>query len=220
MKKYLLLFYAIIVLLVTGCDVEYKLTLENDKFAEEVKFIFAPTDTANKKYLDSQEAYAIYNRDVQILYDKEKSNDIFKYRHTFTPLDYQESKAIENCYDKITIEDKGNSYLIDTSNEFKCMVQDYMFADKVTVKFVTPNKVYQTNADEVDNDTYIWHFDSDNKDNHPIHISVSKEKMTEEEIFFAENTNNIIFGVVIFVGLVIAIFSISAIIKRRENSQI
>lgn len=96
MKKILVL---LVVLCLTGCNVEYNLTITEDEFQEQVVIDENDIDFPITVYSD-QEGTGEGKVDGVLYYDIETTDTSSILRHTFNSLDYERSHAANTCFNR------------------------------------------------------------------------------------------------------------------------
>lgn len=184
LKKKVLLLLPIL-LLMTGCDVNYELTIDETGFLEDT--IIATDETENEQYNGSRlsdfllsfsqsyipsyfnpENYDSLQGGYQVgveFYDIKEylyNNDTgIEATYNFNSYDLHRSRAIKECFSEITIQKNEDVYRINTSrgcNAFK----NYSLLENLTVRIKTDYNVIYHNADEVEDNEYIWYINKDN----------------------------------------------------------
>ncbi len=208
MSKKIIILGTVFLLTMTGCSVEYNLTIDAENYEEKTDIM---TDTSlevpevyqDKNLIDyfdlSQNEYyepiyfnpANYNfyeggyQNGTVYYDlKGYQNGNFKgltLSHTFDNNDFYRSNAIKSCFDELDIQRQDEYILIRTSN--KCKIFDnYSILNNITVKIKTSLEVIVTNADSVDDNVYTWNITRENYNNKPIRLTLAKSDDTSKEI--------------------------------------
>ena len=184
MKK---IFVLLILFLLCGCTTTYELKISNNSFKENID-ITIPNAIDDYKAVVDPETGVIVERDNQLesIIDSDNSALFSKksnYKKTVKKFDdytnvnmkykYDESKfkdsnVLKTCFDKAEFKSKQN-YSISASGYFYCL-----YSDSLDIKIITNNKVISHNANEVVNNTYIWHITQNNRDNVNIEFVVTK----------------------------------------------
>ncbi|MFI3307317.1 MAG: lipoprotein [Mycoplasmatota bacterium] len=208
MKKIILIF--IITLLLTGCTVDYELEIKNGQFNENITFYFDEDEENDKNYLIGTDRYALYELWNGKLYNLETSENSVTYDYSFTYEEYQNSLAIAYCYDEYDFSEDSDNYYISTSNQFNCLVQDYITADSIRVIITTNHDVISNNASIIEDNKYIWEFNNDNYTNNPIEIVISKSYNNDMETF-------VLLSVVVI--LLVGITGTILFVKRKNSER-
>lgn len=210
-----------VVLFITGCTVDYDLTFDENSVEEKINIILETTDEKeNAIHMDNEEYYAIIEKDKALPYKKikdESGNYNFTYNYSLS--DFKKSR-FTNCYDAYSLINEQGYVTFSTTKEFKCLVYDYMTIDNVNINIKTDYKVVENNADEIRDNTYIWHINSENSDNKPIlfkYNTKQKRKLSFQE-WLKNNMQNIIIIAIIF--SVFILVSISIFIKHKKVNKI
>ncbi len=203
MKKIILCF--IFLLLLSGCSVEYNLNITKDDFQETTTLLADKNLADTEKYQDisivdifkkidhnyyepiyfNDERYDYYVGGMQpnVNYYEVKPYQLNEYvgvsfNHNFKLNDIYRSNAIKQCFEELTIQNSDNFILFRTNN--KCDVFDkYPLLENIVVKISTPLEVIASNADKVENNTYIWNIDKDNYHNKAVRLTYDLKKGSE-----------------------------------------
>jgi len=207
------IFLVLIVLLLSGCSVEYRLNF-NDNNLEEIVTLNIMNNEKNKiEELKQNQVYAISDVMSQQLYDVtyEDNKVIYKYNYSFETI--KRALYINQCFDAIGFTKENDEYIILTSEGFNCMNYSYVPVDGVTVKITSNRKVIDSNADKVNNDEYIWEINDQNASKKSIYIKFGEVKKS----FFNKKTIGII-SLSIIVFSVISVIGYIAIQNKKNNA--
>ncbi len=188
MKKIILIFS---ILFLTGCDINYNLTINNDQITENIDVnaeLNSPPITA---YIDEQGASETDDLIEGVSYYniKELNNSTFlDYKFSFN--DYYRSTATNTCLKKVSLtKDSQNNYILNTTSYFSCF-DLYPSLDNINVN-ITLNNLYtlvSTNSDNQNNNTYTWHINKKNYQDKNIQLIFQNK--TEDIPNNEENTEN------------------------------
>lgn len=181
MKKISLL---LILLLLTGCTVNYNIEFDGNKIKENI------AGTVNNEEIIEQDNSTGENVYRELLYKDQKvfedlnelyiknvvSNDnVINYDFNYTYHNkYEKSRIIKECFSNPIFVETEDIYSVKLTGTFSCL-----FSDKVTVNLVTNNVVSSNNADKVKDNTYTWIIDSENDAD--ISITILKNEHNIEE---------------------------------------
>lgn len=227
MKKGKLIAILGCLLLLSGCTVEYNLTIDKDNMTENIKGIYANTkenqQLINTKKKSSQSAY--YDMDLEktnyytITTGEDKKNNLLdiRYQYVYDSDNLQKSNALNYCVYKKTVIKTDKHIIINTDGKINCMYKDVeKVIDKLVINIKTDLKVVEQNADKHKGNTYTWIVTDDNFSNKPIHIKISLEK--EKNIFEKMNATQIF---IIVCCAILFIICIALFFKKkiaRNNS--
>lgn len=241
LKKIVLL--GAIIFLLSGCTVDYNLTIEGNSFKEDITVY-----TTNVSSLDEiQPSY--YNRTYRTLFDTIRQMPIGIYydadeplynrtlideenryganfTNDFTFADLARSNAINKCYNPSDIILTADSDIYTLRTVSSCQLFEYEEIFKeLNIKITVNNYVLSNNADSVDGNTYTWTINRDNYNNKTINISYDTTRepvitSTTEET----NSNSIISWIIdnipiVAGGLLVIITIICVIIIDSRNKK-
>lgn len=197
-KKKLLILLS--VFLITGCQAEYNIVIDDNLVKEELLVYETNMNKWNTiqgnnilTYEQYQQEYkdapvGIYyndqNIDGEVGFNSNRSyytinlinNNNRKglsFNTNFNLNRYDNSYITKNCFKYINVLNQLGTISISTSNELTCM--DYIDGlDKITINIKTDYEVLETNATSVNNKTYTWVITKDNYTNSNIYIKLSK----------------------------------------------
>lgn len=233
MNKFKYLIICILPFVLCGCNAEYNLEIIDDQYKEELSVTadedsntsLIAYDTTIKEYNDyylqkpipvSIEA-SIFSEDnakskYVTYYEKEDltKNNItgIKFKHTFDKSGYEESRIVNESYNRFLIGTIDGNVILSTGEVFKYF-KEVPILDKVTVKIKTNHKVVKNNADEVKDGVYIWYITKDNFENKPIDFEFSKDeiiKSSDNEMTKAITVIMIVIGILLALVVLVTLF--------------
>lgn len=207
MKKKIILFS--ILILLTGCSAEYNLYI-GDKFTDDLLLTEDNEKVANMKNYNMEDNTIFYEENyayqISVLengfdYTREEislnNKSGYHYNYSYNIDEINKMSMIYDCYEDINVS-KNKRVIIETSNEFKCF-NKYNLLDDVTVKIHYKGKLIDTNADTIDDGTYIWKINKDNYANKKIYLET--EAIKESHTF--DIIGAIILGILIIILLLL-----------------
>lgn len=230
MKKLKIFIFLCLVLLLSGCSVEYDLTL-NDDFTVSEKVV-ATEKTKRMEALTKQKGkqavnylYNMFKRNGEDITLTSRDDDYNTYATVITShedINDYASKFSSDVFDNVNVTKDGN--IITFSAEQKELLSSdtnySLLYDDITVNITIPFEVTSNNADKVNGNMYTWNIKKDS-DYKTIEFSYKEgNKKDEININVNNETYNIHYGVIIAVGLVIIISSIVLFvyIKNKKNN--
>lgn len=217
MKKIIISIF--VILLMTGCKAKYTIDFENDTVKEHFDVVVDKTEEYSLKYLKEKDFYVSFNPEM-VKYEKKitenKENTIFNYSHSYNISEYDKSMALSSCFKGHSVISEDNYYLISTSEGVKCMTSDYStIIDEIDVVINTNHKYIDSNADEIKNNSYIWHINKDNYEKKHIMLKVYKDKYT---LNYKNNSLKkvIVPLAILIIGVVVGVYIY--IKKKRVNN--
>ncbi len=241
MKRIKLLLLSLSILLLSGCKATYELEINSEGFKENLT-INATSINENEKiknyalaaYINTDEGDD-YVEDESILFEKEEDTEyyndslkkdenglnVLNYNYFFNHINFSKSNIINNNFSQIIVktynydeEAQKNYILITTPNDFSGF-EKYDDLEYVTIKITNDYKVISSNADEVNNNTYIWHLTKDNIKS--ISMVYDPETIEDRQNFFEKYLSSAFIGFSIVVIIVIVIIAIVYLISKRRN---
>ena len=214
MKKILILFC---LLFLTGCSVNYEITLKNNGIKERLTIIENDQslfDVRNDAGWTLRETFEMLingeddefsvqdysikslNTDTQlgVEYYSDASNTLIN------------SSAINQCYTNPTIEVNDNIITFSSGNEFTCY-DYYDNLETISVVLNTDYKVISSNAEVIEGNKYIWNITKDGNKN----IEISYEQDTSK--------NSIITTIIMIVALVGLVSVVSYYIYSKYKKE-
>lgn len=169
MKKIIML---LVVIMLTGCTVNYNVTIDKDNITENVK-ISVPMNEVDENTFSEQ--VSGFNSSYNIKTNVEDDNYIANLNRNFDFTNYNNSTFMNKCYDEVNITNTDSDITIKTSNTFHCIkMEDDFETQKVTVNIKTKLKVKDNNADEINGNTYTWIIDENNYADKQIYMQINK----------------------------------------------
>lgn len=216
MKKKIFLFL-LPILLLTGCTVNYNLTINENSIVETISGTAYKSDYEIKETdTDINLFYTLINDDVTSLIDGsdlytkdiENNNNGIDYNYTYNyKKNFDKSRIINTCFENHYIDETDEYYSIKLSGEFYCL-----YADKININVTSNYEVIDNNAKSIDGNKYKWVIDKSN--NVDISLTVSKNVRYEEPVKAKLFSTFQIVGLIVFAVLVI----ITYILYKRKNS--
>lgn len=234
-KKFVLLFC---LLCLTGCTVDYNLTIDtNKKVTENSTFslsnnIIEKNDLKPKDFLEEKKnSYSSFleskGYSSKFAVNKEfVTGNIQKEYDSIT--DYINSDIYKMMFTSAKINDTGNVYTFESDGYyydgiFTSMVEgeeNIMGIEKINIKVKFYNKVIKTNADQVDekNNIYTWTV-TKNDQTKKIYFQLSSKKRYDIILlaFLSQYKLYLWIGIACIIGIILGYFIIKAQIRRRNR---
>ena len=229
LKKSLLL---IIILLLSGCSVEYNLVINKDltinesvTAKEEEKVLRTLTG------LDSNEAvnalYEKFNREGLNSTLSSKENDgniIATVRARFNTLEDYASNFTSDLYKEVNVTKKDDivTLTIDQTAPFTSEGRNVLVYDNITVNITVPFTVTDHNADSVKKNTYTWII---NKDGESKDIMISYDENSYNnsiKITIGKNSFNFKYSyiAILIILLIIGMIALVVFINNKKNNKV
>lgn len=218
-----------VILLVTGCEVNYNLDFSGDSLKENITVSlsgndFTPDNIDKMKYSAEYEAYAISRRTIHekynFTYEDKRDEFIGKFNYDYTVDNFNDAHLIRECYDSFNFVKTDSGYSLVTSDTFKCLVYSYLPVNKYTITITSDRVVTGHNADKIDGNKYIWIMNSngDSLIKKPIKIDFSNETLKDKNLSELSNKSGTVL-IIIGIGVlsILAITVIVFIVKSQKN---
>lgn len=225
MKKKILLFI-LCFFLITGCDVKYDLTIDNDSYNETVTLSFLKSQNTydeiatylnNKTPISPNPSEGVYY-DSKIEEDDNYYNLVYNYNHNIDS--FKQSYFVSNCYSNFQVESTDKQIVLSTDRQFLCFEgDDGLSADSVEINITTKLKVLENNADVVNGNTYTWNIDSSNYENKPLEMTLQKS-FEIEDVVPQNEASNLFLIIVIFILVIALLVFIFVRYKAKRNNNI
>ncbi len=184
MKKLIMLF---VIIMLTGCTINYNITINEDDIKENVKIIVPMIETDEDTF---GEQINNFTNGYNIKTSTENDNYIATLNKTYDFTNYNNSTFMNKCYDEVTINNTNSDITIKTSEAFHCIeMEDDFEAQQVTINIKTKLKVKDNNADKVNGNTYTWIINEKNYTNKQIYMQINKEQINVSDTI-KQNTSN------------------------------
>lgn len=230
MKKLILLIC--LMFLVTGCDVNYNITIDEDTFDENIVLSFSKSNASYDDisfYPDNKIPVYPTEKDKNFYNSKivENTNSydlIYSYKHDFYSL--KNSYFINNCYHNMSITERDDQIIINSGDNFACFIgDDGLRADSLKINITSKLKVVSNNADVVNDNIYTWII---NENNYLIkNVSLILEKNGNFSLSDIVSQNNEIPSASSMTGIIVIIIVIVSILiylfvryKLRKNNDL
>ena len=224
--RYCVLF-VIMLLFLTGCKFEYNLVIDANSIKEN-SIIYnsgSTKDSIKEDVFSIMDKYTGMTNDYRWMpYTIVNKNNTYglSLDEEYSILDYQNSDVFSQCYDSYKIVKSENSIIISTGNKFNCF-DYYKELEDVTVNLTTDLKVISSNADKVNNKTYTWNINRNNKENINIKLSTANESSsgnnTDNNSQNTNKSNGMHFSAFELVSLFILIIGIVFFVIRRIGNK-
>lgn len=229
MKRVLILI--IITLLLTGCKVEYNLTL-NDKLILEENITVTPTTDNDleelkafklnipiSKDIDDYSFFEKKDKEIQY-YKKNQTNNSINFSYKYKEDDYSDyiDSTLSNlAYEYISVSKVNDEELTLSSSKEFMLFNDYDTLEEVKITIETNYKVLSTNADEVNRHKYTWYLTKDNAYGKGIYLKVNPSK--EDLTFFEKLLRGDYFNICTITLFIASIgFIVYLCVKKKSNN--
>lgn len=232
MKKLRLFIFLLLIILMSGCSVEYDLTLNEDMTVNEK--IIAIEKTKRMEALTKQKGkqainylYDMFKRNGEDFNLTSREDEYNTYATAITSHDdindYSE-KFYSDVFKEVNITKENNitnfkaiqTELLSSDSNYSLLYND------ITINITIPFKVVSNNADKIRGNTYTWNINK-SEDYKTIEFSY-KEGNKEDKININVNdeTYNIPYGIIISISFIIIIgfIILFVYIKNKKNNVI
>lgn len=229
MKKIRNILFIFIILLMTGCSVEYNLSINGDDSITEK--VVATEKTKKMESLTRRKGknavsylYDIYNRDdsSNIVSKVEGSNTIATVTASHKDIDEYAKNFSSDIFDKVNVSRKNDEVTITAvqKRELGGMSSYSPLYDSVEVKIKVPYIVTDNNADKIEGSVYVWNINKE-QDLKKIKITYKEDsRKNSVNLKIKNKTYNINYGILIVSGIIILLLIIFIIIyfKNKKNN--
>ena len=223
MKKFLML---ICLIFMTGCSAKYTIEFNGNEIKDNLSIYKVDSDSYNYIKNGTFAPVQAFKDAVTNLEEPIKSDGVEYYNadandgnayfdYKFKLSYFERSYFANTCYDYFKVFEEKDEIVFSTGKKFKCFFPGYDL-DTVDVVIKSNHRILYNNADEVNDDEYIWHITKDNKDDANIQISFSKDYKKE---FLKRDY----FQILIYIGIagaVALLISLFIIIKNKRVNKI
>ena len=229
MKKLILIIC--LVFLMTGCDVNYNITIDEDTFDEDIVLSFSKSNTSyddisfypdNKvPVYPTKEDKKFYNS--KIVESVNSYDLIYSYSHDFYSL--KNSYFINNCFHDMMITESDNQIIINSGDGFACFIgDDGLRADSMKININTKLKVIENNADSVNGDTYTWIINENNYLGKEIYFKVERNNKSgglttlKENIIKEDGASSLTIVIVLSIMIIGGLIYLFVRYKKNKNN--
>lgn len=213
-KRILLILF--LVIMISGCSVEYNVKINKDLSVNDVVYISENTDRLKSR------TNMDVNQSVKFLYDIYKFKNMGEKDYSITSSSYTTKVSASNSYRNLEefaktyrcdITDSPTYYESDgiihlgitQTNYIDSSASSRPVYDDITFKIEVPFKVTYHNAEEVKNNQYIWHIKKDSELK-TIKIEFDSKKIDNKMSFgFGKNKIDIAYGWILLVVFIVFI---------------
>jgi len=175
-KKSLTISFLLLVL--TGCSANYRITVNKDNIEEN---IYLNTNEQTFSKLDEEPdklesvvremvAFEKNNENFELNFKNFNTTAGYEYTTKFKPKSMSWPTIANECYNNINIDKDDSTLTITTSNEFLCY-EKYTYLKDVKITLNTDLKVESHNADSAKDNTYTWNISKQNSVFKPLEIT-------------------------------------------------
>lgn len=208
LKKYKLVFLLCLSFLLTGCQVDYNLELE-DVVKEEINISVSTNINEVEERLNVlTPVLDVYEEGHN--YTKTKNGNKLTYKYTYDTDKYNDSAITDACFEDFNFMDNDEYYSITAKGKFGCLYDN----EKVNINVITSKYVSKHNGKKSKN-TYSWTIDKNNRDNVNIEILVMKN-MNNKDTPISEMIKRIFQAIVVLFMIIGGIFVYLKM--EKENS--
>lgn len=210
MKKTLFLIFCLFLL--TGCDVQYNLTIKNNSYDERAVVSLTSEDPEYAGISNYKESkIPIYN---EVGTDEYYASSLKEYAdHSDVTYHYKQnsdgikkSYFINSCFSDFDIDNDDDNINLSGSG-FNCIELDDGFkVNSVEINITTKLDVLENNADSVNGNTYTWKFDEFNYGDKTVKMNIKKGLQVSDVTKGANWPITIIVLFIVLVGTIIYIF--------------
>lgn len=222
----------LLIIISTGCSVEYNLTINEDGSISEKVVAKEKTkkmESITRTKGDDAVAYLynMFKRDnenINLNTNTDSNNTYATATTSHTNIQEYASKFKSDVFKKVNIEKKDNLVTF-TANQTIPLNSNSNYSliyDDIIVNIYIPFKVSENNADQVNGNNYIWKIKKDEKLKNIKIVYDEGSRKNNVNININNKTYNISYAIVALSGiiLVITILILLVVIKNRKNNLI
>lgn len=218
MKKVIILF---IVLLTSGCTVQYNINIDENYINEDINMTVDKTilneGTYNELVSKTNNVYLNTDKYYQVNYKEDANNLNVNYKYNHKIKDFSNSKIINWCYHEREIKVEKNRLIISTGKIFDCAnAESNSSVDNAQINITTKLKVIKSNADQVNGNTYTWNINKNNYTNKPIEMTL---QLPKDNTILINSTKETIWVYAVFI-IPVAIVIIYLLWKKKRINKI
>ena len=231
MKKILVV---LLVLLLTGCSVEYKLDYNEGIYNEELSVKESKDEIQNNEVLSDLER-EYYNKNILVNYNVDTgdidNSDFPSYFEVYNKYliddeysgiklsysfkdDYKDSSIINELFNSIEINRESITF-----KSIKNIYTKYPYLNNIIVSFKTDRYIKDSNEDEVKDNTYYWYINKDNYKDKFIYIVFTDNKLETIKNISKYKANQLIsiISLSIILGLLILFLIIFEKVRKSNK---
>ena len=175
--------FIIILILITGCSVEYNLNIDSS-FSEHTVYI---PESSEEMIDGTQYRLPALFSESRLTYDNSNLKEIkyyniktlkdnkFSFNFVYDDNQLNDSNIANSCYEYFSVDTDETKVSILTGNKFYCF-DVYEELDSVTININSNYKVIQSNADKIVGKKHTWYITRENASNKPIIFVYDKSK--------------------------------------------
>ena len=179
-KQFCMILLFLMIFLLTGCQPKLTYEILDGKMTETIEMNL--DSEYGPRELQEIADYYGFSKENGYITSVEKITNGYNVKTTMEEeMDIEtyfenDLRFINHCYEIVsfTYEKEEKKYYLGTSKGFSCLTYDYNQSESVDITIKTYNKVFEHNADKVDNNEYTWHIDKDNAEEQNIVFVFSK----------------------------------------------
>lgn len=217
----------LIVLLVTGCEVNYELNFTDSDLDEKISIILSENESTDENfeimdYRVKNEGFAKSSGKDQELYTYNRTNNKGVLSYKYNVNDFSENHSIDQCYDSFNFVPTDDGYLLITSDVFRCGYFDYIPVDKYNIIITTNREVLDNNADRIEGNKYIWEIETNGNVDIEKPIKIKFSNKTQKDLLRDKLSSNDSYVLAAILGIlllgIVTIFIIFTIKSRRNQN--
>ncbi len=192
--KFKMLILFLVLLLSTGCSVEYNLTIDElnaiEDFSLYVENNSSNTAMINDMYQRQTESYFNQDTEDSEYYEvkkgltRDKKNLFLNFKYNYPLKKLQNSNAISECFYNKSVTKDQEYITLNTSEGFDCIYKDTdLQIENLTINIKTNLKVVESNSDKTKKNTYTWNINKNNYQDKNIYMKIRyKEENKKKSI--------------------------------------
>lgn len=230
MKKIKKILFLCFIFILTGCSVEYNLTINEDgSVSEKVVAQEITNRMQSSTRLKGKQAvnylFDMFKRDdknIKLSSKSDNKNTYATVTNSLDSLDEYKNNFTSDVFNSVEIEKKDGIVTL-TFNQTQKLggnTSRQLIYDDITVNITTPYIVKENNAENVSGNTYTWYIKK-NEDLKTLILSYEEGSMADSiNLKINDKTYNIPYGIIAVSGIILVLLIIILVvyIKNKKNN--
>ena len=230
MKKIKKILFLCLIFVLTGCSVEYNLTINEDGSISEKVVAEEITNRmqSNTRLKGDQAVNYLFNmfkrddKNIKLLSKNDSTKTYATVTNSLNSLDEYKEKFTSDVFESVEVEKKDGiiTLIFNQTGQLGGNSSRQLIYDDITANITVPYIVKEHNADDVSGDTYTWHIKK-NEALKKIKIAYEDGNMKNSiNLKINNKTYNISYGIIVISGIIVVLLAIVLVvyIKNKKNN--